>query len=304
MSEEKTLLELVDEIVEMPPQPSLTDRIRENIGSIIASATISITTVALIGISTLAGIGALYLIYQNRDELSARINEYISHPAIVETSTVAPPIATEQPTYTAVPPIVTEQPSPVIEQQFVSLHDYGYWRSSNLKLAAGVYDFYNILFETGWQVDTQCRYNQDSPTNVNIDVNFPNPRNVYLLMQAGWGIHQFANQEFGKILLGFEDGRYLQLPLVLGENIRDWARSKPDAVSTLSAPYVIQDWHTGIAEDAQGVTGGMDALAIEIPDDYQNSTLRSIQVYDTSMDTIGNVDPCIHLLGVTVEYLH
>ena len=293
MPKQTTLPELVDEIVEMPPQPSLTDKIRENIGSIIASTTISITTVALIGISTLTGIGALYLIYQNKDELSVRINEYISPPALVET----PTIVSEQPTYTTVSP----RP-PVIDQQIVSLQDYGRWRSSNLELAAGEHNFFNIKFETGWQVDTQCRYNQDSPTTVNIDVNFPEPRNVYLLIQAGWGIHQFANQEFGKVLLGFEDGRYLQLPLVLGANIRDWARSKPDAVSTVTASYVLQDWHTGIAEDAPGVTGGMDVLTIELPNDFQDSTLRSIQIYDTSMTTIGNVDPCIHLLGVTVEF--
>ena len=203
---------------------------------------------------------------------------------------------------TSVPPT---QPPPTASQvrdyQMISLRELGSPEASNLGLKAGTNTLLGIPFETGWTVTTQCEDRSSLPTTIQLDVAIPQPLNVYLLLQAGWATQQFAGKELGAVSLSFSDGEHIEIPLIVGFNIRDWARNKPEAVSTATSPTLREAWQ-GTAPDGTTI-GGMDVLTIEIPSEYRRSTLASIQIADTSSMTAGSQNPCIHLLAVTVENL-
>jgi len=50
------------------------------------------------------------------------------------------------------------------------------------------------------------------------------------------------------------------------------------------------------------VVGGMDILTIPILSNYQDKTLEKFVLSDTSLTTTGNLNPCVHLLAVTVKH--
>ena len=154
-------------------------------------------------------------------------------------------------------------------------------------------------FENGWTASTQCSHLRDRPTQIQIASNIALPTNVYLLLQAGWGLARYNGKQIGEVFLNFSDGRRLRIPLTLGFNIRDWARAEPQAVTTTSSPTVQPAWEG----TDNGKPGGMDMLTVDIPSDHSESELNNIQIVDISSATTGDVDPCIHLLAVTVKYL-
>ncbi len=165
---------------------------------------------------------------------------------------------------------------------------------SNLGLAPGDAQFQGIPFELGWKTTTQCQPPFEvQPTDIQLDVNIFRPLNVYLLLQAGWGLVDYNGNQFGQVVLTFSDGSQRTTVLTLGDNIRDWARERPNAVIEAHSPYLHQAWE-GTAPD--GTPGRIDMLTIDIPEKYSNQTLESIQITDTSDE----IDPCIHLLAVTV----
>lgn len=226
---------------------------------------------------------------------------------------VGPRIFTQTPTSTAYLPqptptleSVIESPTPSlgIGYQMIPLQGVGSSspEGSNLGLEAGVNNLLDIPFETGWTVTTQCADRSGLPTTALLGISVMQPRNVYFLLQAGWALKEFDGKELGSILLDLYNGNHIEIevPLILGYNIRDWSRNKPEAVNTATSPMLREAWR-GIAPD--GHTGGMDVLTIEIPEEYHNSTLTSIQINDNSITATGSENPCIHLLAVTVEYI-
>ncbi len=78
MSEEKTLLELVDEIVKMPPQPSLMDKIKGNISYTKVIATV----ISVLGISIIVCCNANILIDRSQKNLENLIAQFTSPFAI------------------------------------------------------------------------------------------------------------------------------------------------------------------------------------------------------------------------------
>lgn len=128
---------MLEDIAESEPSVSSTDRIRGKLDYIldyiIGVSAASIATIALAGLGTLLAVGGLTFIYQNQDELKARINEYTSPPVVVETQDfVEAPIPTQYPTMmpttiqttisteTAIPPTQIPQPTPTIDNVVVS----------------------------------------------------------------------------------------------------------------------------------------------------------------------------------------
>jgi hypothetical protein len=199
-----------------------------------------------------------------------------------------------------VQPTITQPAPQVRDYQRISLQQLGTPESSNLGLNAGTNTLLGIPFDTGWTVTTQAADRPSLPTVIQMSTATPQPISVYLLLQAGWGMREFNGKELGAVLLSFSEGKQVRVPLIMGFNIRDWSRSKPEAVNTATSPTLREAWK-GTAPD--GVTaGGMDMLTIEIPGEYRRSTLTSIQITDTSVTTAGSQNPCIHLLAVTVEH--
>jgi hypothetical protein len=163
-----------------------------------------------------------------------------------------------------------------------------------------------IPFETGWKVSTVCSNFQNGRPTIQLNIKTSNVKNVYLLMQAGWGVWEYFGSEFGNVRMNFSDGNTLDTKLTLGLNIRDWSR-KSEAVTAVSSSSVIPVWEgraiiTNEEFVSEEVTGGMDVLKIEIPDTYFYSTLQNIEISDISTTKIGNTNPCLHLLAVTIQH--
>jgi hypothetical protein len=202
----------------------------------------------------------------------------------------------------AVPAGVEKAPSAPQSRDYrmISLRRLGSTEESNLGLDAGINTLLGTPFETGWIVTTQCEDRPSLPTTIQLDASIPQPVNVYLLLQAGWAMQQFSGKQLGEVTLSFSDGGYVDTPLAVGFNIRDWARESSQAVTTATSPMLREGWQ-GTAPD--GTAGRMDILSIEIPNEYRHSTLTNIQVADTSSTTADSQNPCIHLLAITVEHL-
>jgi hypothetical protein len=200
-------------------------------------------------------------------------------------------------------PVSTAGPGhPVEDFQMLSLQSQSELTSpeTNIGLGPGLNYLLGIPFETGWTASTQCSHLPERPAVIDLSTDVPNPVSVHLLLQTGWGMIRYADEQVGNVRLVFSDGSFFDVPLILGYNIRDWARSNPQAVTAVSSPSLRPAWE-GIAPD--GELGGMDVLTIEIPSEKTQLELTGVQVSDTSYTTTGDIDPCIHLVAATVEYL-
>ena len=155
-----------------------------------------------------------------------------------------------------------------------------------------------VPFDVGWKASTQCEYLSSRPENIQIETDISHPLKVYLLLQAGWGTEEYDGQRIGKVTLEFDESS-IEIPLILGTNIRDWA-DRPPAVTSVSSSSSQLAWE---GTDPNGTPGRMDILINDIPRNYWPLTLKRIQIWDESLNSTGKLDPCIHLLAVTVRYL-
>lgn len=196
----------------------------------------------------------------------------------------------------------------IFDYQTISLKDYSELpnREKNLGLDPGLGPDYQKLllpskipFDIGWKASTQCTDFSSYPDHFQININISQPLKIFLLMQAGWGIEPYKNKLMGKVSLEFNDGSLYEIPLILGENIRDWA-DRTNAVTTVSSLDTQLAWE---GNNPDGIRGRIDVLSISIPDHYIPLNLKSIQIWDESQIYTESLDPCIHLLAVTVRYL-
>ena len=194
----------------------------------------------------------------------------------------------------------TQQPEP--EFLTVSLKPFSELSEpeTNLGLKPGVTYLLDIPFDIGWKASTQCSHLPNQPKSYQVDVNIENPTDVYFLIQAGWGLTQYNGIDIGKLRLGFSDGNALDTTLTLGDNIRDWAWKSSAVVRTVSSSQSRPAW-TG--QSPNGTPGGMDILTITVPNEQRSKNLSYIQVIDVSNLTAVNIDPCIHVVALTVKHL-
>ena len=157
----------------------------------------------------------------------------------------------------------------------------------------------NIPFDNGWTVTTPCSHLPDRPNPIVFVTQIPRPQEVYILLQAGWALEQYRGKQIGGIKLDFSGGRQSDTPFILGLNIRDWSRNKPNAVNNFSSPTLRSAWQGTLSD---GTIGGMDVLTIPVSGENTISTLTRIELYDISQDTTGEINPCIHLLAITVKH--
>lgn len=232
-----------------------------------------------------------------------------ANPTATETATVTATIPTSPTPTLTVTPAPTGSgtavlPLPAATQQFTTISmkaaSFLATPETNLGLTPGIHRLADIPFEVGWKVSTQCeRHAEEYQTAVDINVSIDNPHYLYLLIQAGQALRQDEGKAMGEIQLVFADGRVLIEPLVIGYNIRDWRRNLPDLyINTLTAFDAQEAWEGSTAE---GIDGRIDLLTLTIPEPLQSQTLQNIQLVDTSVDTIGSLDPCIHVMAMTVE---
>lgn len=246
----------------------------------------------------------------------------VSHQTIVMYVGTESPSATPLPTEIATEP-ATSIPTPTIEptatntaipQRFFPLPMLGgeYWSDGyNVGLTTDansvkIQEFLdnNIPFEIGRQINTPgCPL--PSTNDYQLQPNMANPKAVYFLMQAGNGISRYDGDIIGEIELQFLNNNPISQELILGFNIRDWARDKsPSAVvMTVTSDMVEEAWQGAAGGVDSGSIGGMDVLTMEIPASHQGSTLETIILRDTTLENNGTDAPCIHLQAVTVEVM-
>ncbi len=153
----------------------------------------------------------------------------------------------------------------------------------------------------GESVVTQANPLPDHPTFVAIPAGISNPQTIYLLLTAGDLFRSFDGQKLGEVRLVFDNGETYALPLVAGDNIREWKHFQDNVVSQVSSPLVIEVWSGGNNDDT-GVAV-LDMLRIDVPPALRARTLVSIELVDQTQQTVGQMDPAINLDGVTVAAL-
>jgi hypothetical protein len=222
--------------------------------------------------------------------------------APTNTPTPAPPISTPlPPTAAPVARVTTPAPSELIYMP-LSLTSIAneYMSGGYTQPPVGKVELGDVLFDLPPgrnSVTTQAAPLPDYPTRVEITADISQPRRVYLLITGGDVFEKYMGQRIGMITLFFGGGE-TSLPLIAGENIREWKilESEP-VVQTVTDPAVQQVWSTPSKFDGIGI---IDMLTIDVPVEYQSDRLLAITVEDTSVETVGDKDPAINLLGVTV----
>lgn len=186
-------------------------------------------------------------------------------------------------------------PSKPIAPQFrqISLSNTGTPESGNLGLSAGLTTLAGVDFEIGWMVTTRSVGDPSMPETVILNIDEPVPSKIHFLLQGSWATS--PDQEFGSVRLSFLDGSSISLPLVVGQNIRDWSQVN----LPLTDPAAREAWR-GVGWDGH-TEGVVDVLAIEVPTEIHATRLTQIEVRDESMSRLGSPNPGIHLWAITLE---
>jgi len=171
------------------------------------------------------------------------------------------------------------------------------FKESNLGLTPATQVLEGIPFDFGWHFESQSEAKKQYPTSFSIKTHVQNPTNVYFLIQAGWGYDFYKDKKIGEISLQFSDGAIYHIPLILGENVRDWSVTNERAVRSLTSTFIEEAW----AGDSTAGKGRIDMLTIPIVGDLRGRELAAVEFVDTSVEYAGSKDPNIHILGITVE---
>lgn len=252
----------------------------------------------------LGGIGGALLVLPSPPDIQIAAmtestpTENVAAPVQMDTPTKAPepPNAGRTPVLPATPePDIEAVPSTPFEHRFhqVSLRNVGKPESGNLGLLAGIKTLVGVDFEIGWLVTTLSVGDPSAPEAVSLNTDEAVPSKVHLLLQGSWATSY--DREFGSVHLLFLDGRSISVPLIVGQNIRDWSQANVP----LTDPVAREAWR-GTGWDGHTV-GVVDALTVEIPTEYQNTSLTQIEVRDESMSKLGSPNPGIHLWAITLE---
>jgi len=201
------------------------------------------------------------------------------------------------------PPTAIPTPSPALVRQYIC-PSLSAVTNSNLQQGyvqppLGQVSLAGIPFDLadGQTVTTQAASLPDNPTQVVVPTDVIGPRVVYLLITGGNLYEQYKGKRVGQVRLTFADGRIHSVDLVAGSNIREWKQGDT-TVKTTSSPDVTGVWSG--ANKFDGSTAVIDMLRVTVPAAYQSGRLAEIAVVDTTQQTIGELDPAVNLLAITV----
>ncbi len=134
------------------------------------------------------------------------------------------------------------------------------------------------------------------PTRAHLDTNLAGAQRVHLLITTGNGFNEYLNRKVGEVWATCNGYDYVLSDLALGQEVREW-HGEPNVVSTMTRSREV--WVGEIA--GAGVQGHIDLLSLDLPEPCRSGTLQGIDLVDTSVQTIGSLDPAFNLTGVTVE---
>ncbi len=182
-----------------------------------------------------------------------------------------------------------------------SLHEWGYARP-NLGLYPGQHELNGIPMYFSTELATQAHDSLDMPESYDIPLSISDVQKVYLLTQAGWGLDKYDGGKIGEITLTYDGGQSsYTMPLIIGENIRDWRRDNPDGIMELTVDYVTEAWR---GYDTEEHLGGIDMMVLDmqkLSPDNAGRTLTGITITDLTSTELGSYDPAIYILGITFE---
>jgi hypothetical protein len=138
------------------------------------------------------------------------------------------------------------------------------------------------------------------PTSVLLETNVPRAQRLHLLINTGNGFAQFNGQAIGRVIVTCGDAEIQVADLHLGQEVREWQLAH-NVIYTASQA---QEVWVGARADQPHLAGHIDLLSIDLPEICRSERLTTIEVVDTSVDTVGSLDPALNLFGVTVEYRH
>ena len=205
------------------------------------------------------------------------------------------PTATEGPTATAtLAPLVQESISLAEIVNGTLSNDYAEPPVGQVELGGVTFDLDGQAFHS----QAAPAPNNAYPTTAGIDVELSNVSRVFVLVTAGDGFTRWDGERVGQITLTFTDAEPVTVDLVLGQNLREW-HPADNVVST--APDITEVW-TGPIAGFPNLTGHLDMLTIDVPDDHATATLIRIDFVDLSVETVGSLDPAITIAGLAVEH--
>ncbi len=171
----------------------------------------------------------------------------------------------------------------------------------NLDLPIGEHLFQDVPFDTGWKFSTHCTTNPVRyPTEAQLFTAFSDLKSIHFLIQGGQIKLSDEGKAIGNIRLEFDSGDSILEPLIAGFNIRDWHVDDGRFLEVASAEDRLQNAWIGPWNSA-GDEGRIDMLTIDIPERLNQETLVSIELEDSSLATAGAIDPCLHLIALTIE---
>jgi hypothetical protein len=148
-------------------------------------------------------------------------------------------------------------------------------------------------------VTTQAEFLPSYPTRLALsNLLIRSPRQVYLLVTGGSTRVEFVGYTIGQVTLTFQKYVDLTIPIIPGENLREWKIYGTGNVISTTNANIQEVWRTPNTHDT-GI-GIIDMLTIDLPIQYQDDILLQIEVIDSSMQSVNSMNPAINLLGVTV----
>ncbi len=221
-------------------------------------------------------------------------------PVPPSTTTPVPPTDAPVPTRPPASPIVAELAFiPLSIQHIANSNTQEGYRNPPL----GQVTLGGVPFDLrhGESIVTQANPLPDHPTIVTIPAGILNPQTVYLLLTGGDLFVSFDGKKLGEVNLVFDNGETYAVPLIAGENIREWKHFQSNVVSHVSSPFVTEVWRGGNNYDSGDAV--FDMLRIDVPPSLRRRTLSRIEVLDQTQQTVGQMDPAINMNGVTVAAL-
>jgi hypothetical protein len=141
------------------------------------------------------------------------------------------------------------------------------------------------------------------PHEQTIAVNVSRPRTVYILIVGDWLGNEVKDLRVGEIVLRFDNGQSLTVPLVGLQNLRQtWDLDASPL--RMGQPPAGTSW-TNVWSEGQG-RGGLpahayiDMVSTTIPNTLATTTLASIAIRDLSTSTVRSLDPALKLVAITV----
>lgn len=135
-----------------------------------------------------------------------------------------------------------------------------------------------------------------APVRLPLAANVAQAQQLHLLLTLGNGFTQFANQVVGRVEIVCDDTLIVLAQLQAGVHVREWHNGQ-GVITTASLARSV--WSEPITDDVRGT---IDLLSLELPQICQDGRLTSIELIDSSTETVGSLDPALNLVGISVEY--